>query len=333
MTSVKKEFPNLGAVQQRFDAVIHGQFDDFLSSTYTRRQAMLGNRRYMMIAAAFTIAVVVAMLLFQGRYGDLVEQLLISVMILWLLVVLLSAERWFTNDKLLAKEVNMALAPIVGSTLNRTVVYAYDIAHRAETTQLLQDSELMTTAGIDLISDDVFTVFGDHELSLRELVVTKSQKGDKEDSDITQLFKGVFVVATVPKVHKAKTFISTEGDQVGFAHRTFWAGLFEHTAVKETKLEWNDFEAVLHVASTDPVASREILTADLMQDVYDWWQEHKLNMRIAFIGNKLYMLLPEESIKIGTSTRSTEVADISRYAFTVIRPMWRSLVLLEDVTS
>jgi hypothetical protein len=42
-------------------------------------------------------------------------------------------------------------------------------------------------------------------------------------------------------------------------------------------------------------------------------------------------LLPDASISIGTSTTSTELKAIERYAWTVLRPIWRSLLLVEDV--
>jgi len=226
---------------------------------------------------------------------------------------------------------NMALTPIITSTLNRTVIYSSNIQHREETLQLLSESKLMTVDNISVISDDMLSVYGDTELTLRELQVTQRQTREKRRAEEVQLFKGAFITAKLPFTHTAETYISTENDRIGFAHRTFWSGLTGSSAVKETVLEWNDFEDKLHVATTDPVTARELLTPEFMQDLYNWWLEHKSNMRIVFKGDMFYMLLPEATIKIGFSTSSTNPKHIRKYACSLIRPLWRGLVLVEDV--
>jgi hypothetical protein len=163
-------------------------------------------------------------------------------------------------------------------------------------------------------------------------VVVKERKADSKETEATNiLFKGVFVVTTLPQSYPAKIFISTDNDRVGFAHQTFWKNLFARGQVQETNLEWNDFDNHLHVATNNPIIVRELLTPTFMQDLYTWWQEHKLNMRISIHGDKFYMLLPGTTIKIGTSTTSTDPGKIIRYAWSLVQPVWRTLVLLEDI--
>jgi hypothetical protein len=45
----------------------------------------------------------------------------------------------------------------------------------------------------------------------------------------------------------------------------------------------------------------------------------------------MYILLPAQSIRIAGSTTSTKERAIRRYAKTILRPIWRSLILIEDV--
>lgn len=331
MSPIKRHLPDLDALEQQFDAVLRGSLANFLSTTHLRRQSVIDNRNYALFAGVFSIAILFSLYFIRNNYDGLVWDIFATCSILWLIIVLLSAKRWLTDSELLAKEVNIALAPIISNTLNRTVIYSYDIAHREQTTQLLQDSSLMTISGIDVVSDDMLTLYGDVEITMRELVITKQQLQRNGKSDKIVLFKGVFVSAELPFTHHAETYISTDRDREGFAKRTFWSDLFEGGKVRETILEWNDFENELHVASSDAVAARELLTTDFMQDLYNWTQEHKLPMRIACKRNMFYMLLPEITIKIGFSTSSTNITDIKKYAYSLIRPLWRSAMLVEDV--
>ncbi len=331
MRKTRFQLPDTTALEQQFDAVLRGSYANFLSSTHVRRQAVIGNRRYALVAAAFSAAVLIFLFFIRDGYGTFIWNVFIICAILWLLAVLIFARRWLTDTKLLAKEVNMALAPLITNTLNLTTVYTSDIHHREETLQLLKDSALMTEFGTKVVSDDMFTIYGDSELSMRELLITKDQPQQKGQTQTIELFRGVLIVAKLPFTHNAETYISTENDRQGFAHRNFWTDILGRAAVTETQLEWNDFEKDLHVASSSGSAAREILTPDFMHDLHEWWLEHKLNIRIAFKQNMLYMLLPETTVKFGTSTTSAKPDDIRRYASSLIRPLWRSLLLIEDV--
>ncbi|MBP6881004.1 MAG: DUF3137 domain-containing protein [Candidatus Pacebacteria bacterium] len=331
MSSVKQKFPNREALRQRLDVVLQSNLADFLSSTHVQRQAVIGDRNYALLAVVFSIAILFSMYFVRIQYTNLVWNIFLGCAILWLTIVLLSARRWLIDVKILAKEVNMALAPIISDTLDRTVIYSSDADHRDETLQLLHDSALITTNDVTVVSDDMLTVYDETKLTLRELMVTKKNQQEGGQKEMI-IFKGVLVVAKLPFTHNAETYLSTEGDRVGFAHRTFWSDLFEGGKIKEAVLEWNDFEKDLHVATSDEVATREVLTPELMQDLYDWWLEHKLNIRVAIKGDTFYMLLPESSIQVGFSTNSTELSNIRTYACSLLTPLWRSLVLVEDVT-
>ncbi len=332
MKKMREYIENTDVLQKKLSEVLHSNLTDFIESTHSRRAELVGNRRYFLLSAFFVIAVVFALYFVSHNQSSIVQNILIGCTMLWVLVLLLSGRKWVTNTKLLAREMNMAMVPILTNTLDRMLMYTNNTGHEDQTKQLLVESQLLTTAGLTVISDDMYSVFGGGDTTIRELLVQKTvSSGDGKTTSQVEVFKGVFVFAELDKMQEAETFISTDGDRSGFAHRTFWSDLLEIGKVKETVLEWNDFENHLHVATTNPVAARELLTPDVMQNIYDWWTEHKLNIRISFRGNKLYMLLPDASIRIAASTTSTKQAAVERYAWSIARPIWRSLMLIDEV--
>jgi hypothetical protein len=101
--------------------------------------------------------------------------------------------------------------------------------------------------------------------------------------------------------------------------------------IKETELEWNEFERDLHVATNNEAEARYVLTPDFMVDLHDWWSEEKENIRIVFRENKMLMLLPDRGVHINRSTASDKSEDLKDYALTMIKPLWRTLTLVEDI--
>jgi hypothetical protein len=59
----------------------------------------------------------------QPYYGTPLGHIVFGICIIWLLVILLSAREWVTNTRLLAKEVNMALVPIISNAIDKAVIY------------------------------------------------------------------------------------------------------------------------------------------------------------------------------------------------------------------
>lgn len=197
----------------------------------------------------------------------------------------------------------------------------------------LTTSELITEPFNTTHIDNVFAV----DVAEKRLMVSELHlehiTGSGRSRNVKQVFKGYFVALPLKKALSGKTFISTEGDTHGFAHLTYWATLLEtDTKVKETKFEWNDFEELIHVATDNNREAREILTPEFMADLYDWWKNHgKLNIRIAFVGNLMYMLFPDGQIRFEKTVSSVEPQELKEYMLTIARPLLHVLHLVEDV--
>jgi len=336
MISIKEQLPDNDALLQKLDTVLRGNLPDFLSATQDSREKVKGNFKFAVIAVAFLLAIFIFLFVSGVNVNDgWVSRVVLVLALAWTVVFLVSGRAWFTNTKLLAQEMNMALVPIFSHTFDRPFLYTNNQDNEDKVLALLRDSSLITTKYITVHSDDSYYAFGELPIEFHELsVLSKVQTGgNNNQSKPVEIFRGLLVVAELPKNHAAETYISTDGDRTGFAHRGFWSDVLEIGDVKETVLEWNDFENKLHVASSDATAAREILTPDFMTDVYEWWNEHKLNMRIAFKNNRLYLLMPETTIHIASSTTSSKMSVIKRYATSLVRPMWRSLRLVEDVSN
>jgi len=84
------------------------------------------NKGYFILSAIFLVAIAVFLYLVHKSYGEAVFYLVLFTMALWFAVIVLSAREWFVDHDLLAKEVNMALVPMIINTLDRTVIYSYN---------------------------------------------------------------------------------------------------------------------------------------------------------------------------------------------------------------
>lgn len=308
----------------------------FLQYTHSRREELLRNRLYAITSFVFLVAVVVALYvfstLFTNLYSDGVFNVLLGIMMIWTTCVLVYGRRWFRSSQLLAREMNMALVPILSSCLNTSLLYTHVEDQRREILATLLKTELLTVPDIDIVADDMYTIHQPN-VSIRELVVTQHERTHGGTRSRAQtIFRGVFITAKLARPLTGVTFISTEGDRTGFGHRTFWSTILGTSAIQETMLEANSFESDLHVATNDPVEARYILTPDVMLQMHEWWLEHKTNMRIVFREQYMYMLLPETSIRIGSSTVSTREDAIASYALTILIPMWRTLRLVSTIT-
>lgn len=195
----------------------------------------------------------------------------------------------------------------------------------------LTSSELITEPFNTTKIDNIFEItLGDRQLFVSELHIQQIT-GSGRSRQAKQIFKGYFATTQLSKQLKGKTFVSTEGDQYGFAHRTYWSGL-TNEAVKETIFEWNDFEELLHVATNNEQEARHVLTPDFMTDLYDWWKlQEKTNIRISFIENNFYLLFPDKQIRFEDTVSEVEEKPLQEYLLTIAKPLMHVLHLVEDV--
>jgi hypothetical protein len=197
----------------------------------------------------------------------------------------------------------------------------------------LKLSQLITVPYNTIHIDNVFAL----ELEDKTVMVSELKVDSVENSGrhkrVVPVFKGYFIVVPLHKPVTGKTFITTEGDTHGFGYQQFWNTLITpESGLRETTLESNDFEKLIHVATTNGRESREILTPTFMQDLSLWWQKQdRPHIRISFIQNVMYMIFPDEQIRFAHTVSKVDEALLAEYMLTIARPLLHVLHVVEDV--
>nr|MBP9843211.1 DUF3137 domain-containing protein [Candidatus Paceibacterota bacterium] len=197
---------------------------------------------------------------------------------------------------------------------------------------VLRASELITEPFNTTKVDNLFRIKaseGDRELVAGELDI-RNITGSGKNRHEKHIFKGYFISYELPHTLDGKTFVSTEGDESGFGHKQFWLHS-EALLPSETILEWAEFENLLHVMTTDKIEARYILTPNFMSDLYDWWKDKKRNTRISFIKDRMYLLFPDNQIRLNDSVANIDEEEVKQYMLTIARPLLHVLHLIEDV--
>ena len=145
--------------------------------------------------------------------------------------------------------------------------------------------------GYDNFHDDEVIVSRHREASIivSEVYVTKTVRTEKSSHEVI-VFQGFFIEIKTDKNFEGETYVMTEKD--GSYMKGGHPMNISRSTVKETELEWNDFEKFLKVMSTHPREAREIFTPDFMETIYHWWTDHKKDLRFAFKGESVYITTP-----------------------------------------
>ncbi len=326
---LREEIPDLNTLEQKLDVVFDSFYQEFLEKTNVRRLSVAKNLYSLFINSQLFILALVLYALFESVFNEFILVIIaiggavFGIKSVFYLVI------WNQEKKKFSREFNQALAPIFDAVFNQKVSYLNDDVQKKLTIETLKESELISN--YDLVrADDVYLFSEPSPLSVRELVVERKES-DGKNSHYRVIFTGVLVETKLKRTLTGTTFVSTEGDKSGFGLHNFWTKILSNDGVEETELEWNEFEKDLHVATNNGIEARYIMTPDFMEALHKWWLEHKQNIRIVFKDNKMAMLLPEVEVKIATMTTSTEAKIIKKNILAVVRPLWRTVTLLESV--
>jgi hypothetical protein len=98
-----------------------------------------------------------------------------------------------------------------------------------------------------------------------------------------------------------------------------------------TELEWNDFENKLKVLTTNPVEARQLLTPDLMLDLFNWWQAKQQDIRVSFYKNKMHILVEDNRVRTEPDLTHFTPQDPQVHLYSVTLPLLHILHLAEDI--
>lgn len=254
--------------------------------------------------------------------------------VLVFLIAFAGTSFWFLNKMIKSK---MAFDKAVNRVLFKEVFRVMGLSGRLSQVsnlsvgETLDRSELITESKNTVIADDKFSIDTDHSsVFVYELNVTNVISFGNRYSYTKHIFNGYFAHLELPRPLVGKTFVSTEGDESGFGHSSFWTKLVGGK-VNETVLEWNEFENLLHVATTDESEARYVLTPDFMQNLYDWWTEQKTNIRLSFIADHMYILFPDKKVRVDSTVSGLSKRKVRKYMLTIARPLLHVVNLVEGV--
>lgn len=99
-----------------------------------------------------------------------------------------------------------------------------------------------------------------------------------------------------------------------------------------TELEWNEFNQEFDVFTCNPREAREVLTPDLISDLFDWNTKKQQAVRISFVEDKFYCLLSYEKMRVHRTVLSLEPQELFEYVLNIASPLWYLMLLTEDIS-
>jgi hypothetical protein len=324
MNKVKTDIPNLQKLQAKLHDIMESGLVDFIKTTHARRIAVRASFRFVVVSVLFILATGAFLFLASIDLNSFFGKVIAMILLLWSTVLLVSGKSWFIGSALLAREINMALVPILANTFDRTLLYTYNENAVDSVTELLGDSALLEDEIENLQVKSVYTVFSNFDMRVHE--ISFNQKPDKIGGRGLKSH-AKFIDVNMSTEYPAKTILSSAGNRFGFSQKI----LLQHIQNNQSFHSIEQSEENLKVFSTKKAEAENFLTQELLQIMRDWERDVKVNLRMMRKGTKLYILVPASQENNNYSSTSTEQEAIERYAQVTARPIWRALILAEEV--
>jgi hypothetical protein len=138
-----------------------------------------------------------------------------------------------------------------------------------------------------------------------------------------------FIDVNVSAEQAAATILTATGNSFGFSQQTLVQHMQNNKSFHSVELA----EEHLKAFSTDTDAGNNFLTKELLQVMSDWERDTKVNIRVMRKGSKLYILVPGSEESTAYTSTSTKPEAIERYASAIARPIWRALMLTDEVST
>jgi Protein of unknown function (DUF3137) len=324
---LRERIPTYEVLVTTVNTVVRERYGQISGETALLRQVVILHRKqtatsfFIFLLSAFSLPVLSTVL---------PRGFLAGILAILLILVLYYGRKWLLAQRTLTKALTRAFIPSLSVILGQTVTLSEETEHGDSTKQLFSTSGLLGESVDTVTVDDAYSCASPYPHTVREIHATRQESDGKRSRTVT-VFKGLFVTLSLPKALTGETYISTEGDKYGFAHERFWTRMLGERQIEKTELEWNEFEKDLHVATNDPVEARYILTPNFMSDLHAWWSEGKENIRLCFKGNELNMLLPDSQVQLGYATASEREDKLATYLLSMAKPLWRTILLAEDI--
>jgi len=222
----------------------------------------------------------------------------------------------------------MALVPILANTFNRTVLYTYNQSVVDSVQSMLDDSGLVTSPVTTMKVSNVYTVFSNVDMRVHEIMF--EQQASQSDSK-SEKFNATFIDVNIGNEQTEEMLFFTSGNKYGFSHAHLKAHLEnseQHSPVELPEGAYQD----LSVFSTNADKTVTDISTAVLNTIHDWHIDTKVNIRVMRKGAKLYIIVPASKGSITYTSTSTNPDTIERYAGVIAEPVWRALMLAEEMT-
>jgi hypothetical protein len=326
MKKIKADLPTSETLELKLHAIMKSGLPDFVKTTNARRIAVRASIRFTIVSVLFILAIVVFLFLAQIDLNTFLGKVITMTALLWVTVLLISGKGWFIGSTLLAREINMALVPILANVMNRTLLYTYNENAVDSVAELINDSSLLQDDVQNLKVKNVYTVFSDFDMRVHEVEFDQTTNGP--GSKVVKAH-ATFIDVNVAGEHTAATVLTSNGSRFGFSQQ----GLVERIQKNDSfhSIEMEDKK--LKAFSTDPAIGNSFLTPEVLQIMGDWKSHSRVNIRVMRREAKLYILVPAGEQSTAYTSTSTKPDAIERYASVIAKPIWRALMLAEEVNT
>jgi len=324
MKKIKEDIPTAEALHTRLHTIMESGLANFVSTTNARRISVRTHVRFAVMSGLFALSIVGFLFAAQVDLNTLFGKIISMTLLLWLTVLLVSGKSWFIGSTLLAREVNMALVPILASMFDRTLLYTYNESKVDAVAELLNDSQLLVDEVTNLKVSSIYTIFSEFEMKVHEV---KFDQKTKSPSGKMTVAHATFIDVNISNEEVAPTILASTGSRFGFSQQ----GLVQHLQNNESLHSIEIADKNLKAFSTDTVAGNNFLKKATLQMLSDWKKDAEENIRVMRKGTKLYILVPASQKGTAYISTSTKQKSIERYASVIARPIWRALMLAEEV--
>lgn len=150
-----------------------------------------------------------------------------------------------------------------------------------------------------LVSDEFGAEYNNMPLLMAQIEHRPNTKNSRRNQRKTIPFKGLFIVGEHERELEGVTSIQKQREKYRFSEAPLYdirvvpsaTSLRTHNS-RGVSFEWGSFNDFFQVFSTNQREAREIVTPDFMAAIYDWWKEHKRNIRVVLKGSAFYVAIP-----------------------------------------
>jgi hypothetical protein len=326
MKKIKDDIPTAETLQVKLHATMKSGLTDFVKTTNARRIAVRASIRFAIVSVLFILAIAVFLYMAHIDLNTFLGKIITTMALLWVTVLLISGKSWFIGSTLLAREINMALVPILADVMNRTLLYTYNENARDSVTELINDSSLLPEDVQNLQVKNVYTVFSDCDMRVHEVEFDQTTNGP--GSKVVKAH-ATFIDVNMAVEHAAATMLASTGSRFGFSQQGLVARMQENSSFQSIELQ----DSKLKAFTTDSAIGNSFLTPEVLQVMCDWKNQARVNIRVMRRETKLYILVPAGAQGTTYTSTSTKPDAIERYASVIAQPIWRALLLAEEVNT